>query len=124
MRTVSRRRFNPDLTAVTLDGLAAYGQTDAGTFVFAASVQAFERREDLLGVFGLDADPVVLYSENQLPVSALCRQVNVRSLGARELQRIREQVLIELRQHGSVSPHLGKLIADDFSLAFLYSHGQ
>ena len=92
---------------MTLDGLGADCQTDAGALVLAASVQAFKRCEDLLGMLGLNADPVVLHPENQLPVNALRRQVNARSLGTGKLQRVREQVLIKLRQHGSVSLYLG-----------------
>ena len=42
---------------------AADGKADAGAFVFAASMEALEHGKDFVGVFGVEADAVVLDGE-------------------------------------------------------------
>src|SRR2546428_10239840 len=49
-----------DGAAVAVCDPAADGQSDAGALVFVASVQALEDGKDLVQVFLIEADPVVL----------------------------------------------------------------
>ena len=88
MCPLARRGFNPNLAAVSLNGPGADCEADACALVFPASVQAFERGEDLLGIFRLDANSVISYPENQLPVNAFSGQANKWLAVAGELQRV------------------------------------
>ena len=71
---LARLRFHPDTPSMTFDDLAADGQTDACAWVFNPVMQPLEGREDLLGVFWLEANAMILYAENPLRSMPLGRQ--------------------------------------------------
>jgi len=48
---------------VAVGDAAADGEADAGAFVFAAAMEALEHGKDFFGVFGVEADAVVLDGE-------------------------------------------------------------
>ena len=52
-----------DGAGVAVGDAAADGKADAGAFVFAASMEALEHGKDFVGVFGVEADAVVLDGE-------------------------------------------------------------
>src|SRR4029079_3601972 len=59
---------DPDPPAVALDDLAADGEADARALVGLALVQALEHLEDVLAVFGRDADAGVGDRDRRHPV--------------------------------------------------------
>ena len=61
-------RFHPDLAPMALDDLLTDGQSDARALVLAPTMQTPEGLEDLLGVLGLDADAVVFYPKDRVPI--------------------------------------------------------
>ena len=52
-----------DGAAVAVGDAAADCEADAGAFVFAAAMEALEHGKDFVGVFGVEADAVVLDGE-------------------------------------------------------------
>ena len=80
-----------------LDDLAADGQSDARALVLGPTVQPPEGPEDLLGILGLDADAVVFHPENLLSIPFLEGQLDDRALPPAKLQRITDEILVELR---------------------------
>src|SRR5690349_18178516 len=57
-RTLVLQRFDPNLSAISLNDALTYGETDAGAGDCFA-VQSLKHAENLFVVFGSDPDPVV-----------------------------------------------------------------
>src|SRR4030095_1203504 len=77
-RTPADLRLHPDPPAMPLDDLLADRQTDAGSWVRTAVVQALEDDEDPLKILRLDADAVVAHAEDPVPIAGARRDVQQR----------------------------------------------
>lgn len=121
MRSLYRRRLNPDLAAVPFDRLAADGQADSRSFVLVACVEPLKRLKDLLRILRRNADPVVFDAKNpMLPFVFRC-QTNLRRPAAGELQCVADQILIELGEQPGVAPLFRQRVAFDLGAGPLNS---
>ena len=66
---MARIRLHPDPAAIRLDDPLANRQADSGSRII-LPVQPLEDPEDLLRVFRLDSDAVVLHRKEPIPVAA------------------------------------------------------
>src|SRR6185503_2655446 len=95
--------FDPDPPTMTLDDPLADGEADAAARVFVPAVQPLEYGEDPGGVFGLDPDSVVRDREDPVSLVTGRRYVDSRhGAGGDELDRVRDEVLEQLRELGLV----------------------
>src|SRR4051794_32634296 len=96
-RALARRTARRDLSSVTFRYFATDCQSDSGSFVRSASVQALEHRENAVGVLLLEADAVVGDDDVRAPVDGLAGDLHARRYAlAMELQRVAGEVLQEL----------------------------
>src|SRR5881394_66408 len=99
------RQLDPEAAALAVRGLDAHHavhaldralhhrQPDAGAGVLRAMVEALERHEDALVVFGRDADPVVLAPQPYAFAATLRTHRDLRAaVGRDELDRVHDQV--------------------------------
>src|SRR4051794_15882627 len=109
---LARLALCPDPTAVLLDDPVAHGEPDPRAGVGALAVQAVEGLEDLLGLVGLHADPVVGHREPPRALDLAGADLHLGVLAVRELDGVRDQVLEHLAEVAVVGPdsrHLGYL---------------
>jgi hypothetical protein len=83
---------------VALHDPLAQGQTDPGSRVAVTGVEALEELEDPLPILGLDTDPVVAYAELPAILNLSCLDLDPRSVLARELDAVANEVLEELNE--------------------------
>jgi hypothetical protein len=100
---------------VARDDLAHHRQADAGAFEFAHAVQPLERPKKLVRIVGIEARTVVAHEECIRAV----REHFVAELDAgigrlrRELPRVSEQVLQDVRQQAHVPAHRVRFVHRD-----------
>ncbi len=90
-------RLHPDLAPMPLDDPTADGQSNARTLIFRTTMHPHERPEDLLGILGVNADPIIFNPKNLVSVFFLEGQLDDRALISAELQGIADEILVELR---------------------------
>ena len=83
-------RIDQELPPVTLDDLLADGQPNAGPWVFVPRVQALKDEKDALGVFRVNADPIIAHGELPALPLPLHGDMDARRALAPVLQRITE----------------------------------
>src|SRR5690348_1215814 len=115
---------DPDASTVPVDDLLADRKSDPGAGIFVAVVQALEHEEDALAVLRIEPDAVVGDREEPRAVVFAGAHVHARTLGAVELERIRDEVLEELRELALVAVHVGKRVVRDGGAASLLGAAQ
>src|ERR1700691_3713382 len=89
--------FSPCATAVFLHDALHRGQSDARAFKVLGTMQALEYAEEFVGIFHVEARPVVANEDRRLAVFlSLSDLDDRRSSIARVLEGIRNQVLEDL----------------------------
>ena len=61
-------------------------------------MQPFENREDVIGILGVQANPVILHRNHPFGTRFPGRKVDARRLGAAILDRVPDEILQKLKQ--------------------------
>src|SRR5437667_6998807 len=87
-------RLAPDPAVMAIDDLLAGGETESGAFEFTPPMQPFERLEDLLVEFRVDADAVVANANAPEAISfGTCRDVHHWRIDIAIFDAVSDQVL-------------------------------
>src|SRR5580658_6945295 len=112
-RSFTRRGFDPDSSAVTLNHALANCQSDAGAGIFPVTMEPLENTEDYLLVMGIDADAVVPHREAPRGALAGGRDVDFGRIFRSIFECVADEILKYLLQVGFAHADLGQWVASD-----------
>src|SRR4051794_38534434 len=119
-RALSRCRLGPDRPAVAGDDARRQREPEPGAVV-AVGVQTLEDLEELVLVAHVEADAVVADEVDGAVAVAIRAELDLRGLARRAvLDRVREQVRVDLAEQRGVGLHLGQrsdVEVDDMAVA-------
>ena len=109
---------------MTFDDILANGKTDTGPGVIRLRMQPLEDDEDLLMIFRIDPDTVILYGECPMGLFLTDAHGDNRCPSIPEFDGIADEILEQLQEQFSMTDDRRKRFAIDDRSRFLNAHLQ